>query len=100
MQRNVMQIDVACRITKLRNVKSIVTVGRPLACGEGVFKAPELIETRHPEGLRIAGGTESHATFKRSLEDRQSLVGFEPNEKEFACLIGGKRDAQPLLVQP
>ena len=97
LDRDVMNVDITGRVSDLRNIDAVKAIRR-LSGFEDVFKAPELIERRHPNGLSI--GPKSQTAIESPLEDRQPTVRLQAQEKDFAGLIGRERETDFGLRQP
>ena len=94
---DVVDIEVAGRVGHLRHVEPVVSLVE-LAGLEQVLETPELVKRAQPDGLAI--GPKAHRAVERALENGEPAFGVTPQQEELARLVGGERQADPLLGQP
>ena len=63
-----------------------------------VFQAPELVERTHPN--RATVDAETHAAVECPLENRNTPINPSADQKQLACLIRRKCQADVLFFQP
>ena len=94
---DVVDVEIAGGVADLGNVEPVVALVCLSRC-QRVLEPPELIQRGHPQTVTVRA--QPHAAAEGALEDRESSVGLQPDQEQLAHLIGGERQAQPLLRQP
>ena len=96
---HIMGVQIARGVAQLRDVDCIVTlVG--LVRLLGIFKAPQLIQTGHPQTVVIRIQANAHAAREVTFKQTHAGIRVGANKKQLACLVGREGQADLVLPQP
>src|SRR5439155_1897137 len=93
LDRQVVNVEIAGGIAAARHVEAVaalVQLPRP----EDVLETPQLVERTEPQGLTVA--PQPHAAVEGAFEHGQPAIGMPAQEEQFAGLVGGEGQADPL----